>query len=586
MLALFLSAALASVFDQDLGVVLSPGASPLTANGISAPTVVWDPDDQLFVMFFETKTDASTAGGCAAGKWSIGAASSVDGVTWDVWDQPVVSPTPGTPYACVAAHPAAVYDNGQFHLWFKAEQGTAVVGTPAWGTTNYAGVGYATVDVRLDDKTSEIAAIDAQINALEAARDQAVLDYSDTLVQYEADLNAQSDEFACLSTAPVCAPCTSSRLAASRTGFGTRTATRPFCQDFGFVVPSDLTLTTSGLYVYGSAVLAWDGGTCTKSRFFGVTSFSCTVAPGTSVTTRSSSLAVTNVGIGTVSGSVTLAANNVQDVSGLILSDLQTLLAYTSVPNITQTASRLPGWITRLNTMFNWLNTAPVTPDEAFLRTETDVVRTEAQALQALITSTATQVADLQDDRNALLAYVPGVDASVMSGVALQLNSTFGYPSVAKIGGDWVMMLQQYPDLYRASGTQPDAFTLDVAPVVTAGTVAWADTEVFEPSLYCADDPVFPYVSWLAGRTVVGGLFSTAGASDAISDDGLAWLLTTLADFTWTDNNDYRHFDVVADDTGELRMYWIKRVGGLNEVHLKSTTTTWVAADTRARVCP
>ncbi|MCB9697580.1 MAG: hypothetical protein H6738_12435 [Alphaproteobacteria bacterium] len=584
--------ALASVFTHDQGRVLDPASNPLTVNGIGAPTVAYDEDDDLFVMFFETQIDPSTADGCSVGHWAIGAASSPDGVTWTIWDDPVVAPTPGTPYACVAAHPAVVFDGGVFHLWFKAEQGNAVAGSPPWGTANYAGVGYATVDVALDDKTADIAAIDAQITALQDTLDAQVLDYDTSLAQYDTDVRGQGDEFACVSpSAPVCGPCSSVSLSASASN-NTVTDTRTFCQGYAFTVPTDVTSTPSALY--SSATLSWTttGGTpqtCTWSWLVGVP-FSTTCSAG--ITRGTSSVTVSTVAlqsyafIGTQASSVTLPATNAQGVSGGLLDYLTTLQVQTAIPDADAVSGLLPGWISQLQSMETWLSTPPVTPDESLLLVETQAVLADAQALQLAISDTATEVAALQAERDVLAAYTQTVDATVLNGVALAIDTTFGYPSVAKLGSTWVMLFQDYPDLYRATASSPDAFTLDANPVITAGTVSWASTEVYEPSMLCTGDLLLPYGTWVAGRRRLGGSFSLGGASDASSSNGIDWFLNLTADFLWANVDSYRHFDVITDDRGELRMYYVQRVGGVNEVHLKSTTTIWPSTGTANRVCP
>jgi hypothetical protein len=583
-----------SVFDEDFGRVIDPASSPVTANGIGAPTVAWDPNDETFVMFFETRVGAATPQ-CPAGTWGIGAASSADGVNWDIWDQLVVTPTAGTPYACVAAHPATVWEGGVFHLWFKAEQGTGAT-EQGWGTNNYSGVGYGTIDLSLDDKSADIAAIDAEMQALEDIVDQAVLDLDTTLTQLEASILAQSDEFECVPTAPICAPCNDVFLAGIQSGAGTVTNRRDFCQPFAFVLPTNLNAT--GLTVPGDQIrLEWDeagGGNhfCRERLIGGIQTMTCNGGdiPGTTVVTADSyvELQVRSSGNWVVVGSANLSASNAQTTTGDVLDGITALQAFTSIPDDAGVFPLVPAFRADLLDLINWLNLAPVTPDETLLRAELVAARAEARDVRQLISTTNTQLAALQAERDDLVAYTQYVSPSIQSnGVALQLNQVFGYPSVAKIGNEWVMVLQQYPNLYRASGASPDAFTLDADSIIDAGAVSWANTEVFEPSLYCAvTDPSFPYRTWLAGRAIVAGTLSTAGASDAISSDGLTWLLNTTADFLWGDINDYRHFDVVSDASGSLRMYWVKRVGGVNEVHLQATDPTWIATDTLNRDCP
>jgi hypothetical protein len=139
--------------------VLEPdlsGAHPWMENSVSAPTVVYDPLRDRFIMVFETRILDPIDGaavGCPQGLWGLGLAESPDGVTWTVSSSPLVEPVPGsgTYFSCVAAHPSAVFEtppaNGSIIIWFKSEQDTAAQATcgtaaePAWGCDQYTGVG-------------------------------------------------------------------------------------------------------------------------------------------------------------------------------------------------------------------------------------------------------------------------------------------------------------------------------------------------------------------------------------------------------------------------------------------------------------
>jgi hypothetical protein len=97
-------------------------------------------------MAFETRLTGDVPE-CPVGRWAIGLARSRDGRTWTVDSAPLVSPTTGTYYSCVAAHPALHFDGRKFRLWFKAEQMLNVCANgataPAWGCGRYTGIGYA-----------------------------------------------------------------------------------------------------------------------------------------------------------------------------------------------------------------------------------------------------------------------------------------------------------------------------------------------------------------------------------------------------------------------------------------------------------
>ncbi len=137
--------------EPDFGIFPGWSLSPTGwyANGVGSPTVIRRANHNDYIMFFESQLASSDAA-CPAGLWGIGIATSTNGWDWNVGDIPVVTPTPGTYYRCVAAHPNVIIDdNGtDVHLYFKAEQGLDACDTttPAWGCERYAGVGYRMLD--------------------------------------------------------------------------------------------------------------------------------------------------------------------------------------------------------------------------------------------------------------------------------------------------------------------------------------------------------------------------------------------------------------------------------------------------------
>ncbi len=128
-------------------VLPSPGTH--YATGAGAPSVVWDPANGQFVMFFESRFgDWGDTPGCAkAGDvlWGVSRATSPDGLTWSVDAAPVLEPLPGSYYGCVVAHPDVLFDGNTWHMYFKAyQEDTACdVSMPAWGCYEVVGVGYA-----------------------------------------------------------------------------------------------------------------------------------------------------------------------------------------------------------------------------------------------------------------------------------------------------------------------------------------------------------------------------------------------------------------------------------------------------------
>jgi hypothetical protein len=120
-----------------------------------SPSVVsfqpWDyaqflrPDD-ISLLVYETQTEAPSAG-CPAGRWGVGLAFKQGGNNGDLYEDlgAIVTPTAGTYYSCVAAHPTIVelsnvqVQNGQTWLvYFKAEQDCTGQGASC---ERYTGVG-------------------------------------------------------------------------------------------------------------------------------------------------------------------------------------------------------------------------------------------------------------------------------------------------------------------------------------------------------------------------------------------------------------------------------------------------------------
>lgn len=104
------------------------------------------PDARISLMVYETQVEAASTE-CPAGKWGVGLAFRLFGNNGSLYEDlgPIVEPTDGTFYSCVAAHPTIVelsdvqVANGQTWLvYFKAEQDCTGLGT---GCERYTGVG-------------------------------------------------------------------------------------------------------------------------------------------------------------------------------------------------------------------------------------------------------------------------------------------------------------------------------------------------------------------------------------------------------------------------------------------------------------
>ena len=125
----------------DQGFILAAPATGPFAGGVGAPTVDYDARTGTYAMYFESPTPTLPAECDTA--YAIGRATSSDGVNWVVDAEPVLGPdlgTPGSPFHCVAAQPAIVFDGATWHLFFTMASEPVAEGQPNTST----GIGYAT----------------------------------------------------------------------------------------------------------------------------------------------------------------------------------------------------------------------------------------------------------------------------------------------------------------------------------------------------------------------------------------------------------------------------------------------------------
>ena len=604
-LGLVISSVQAQTWTDEASGVLVAEPGTITANGVGSPSVVWDPVVERYVMFFETRTGAATAD-CTGGTWSIGIASSDDGLSWDVWPDAVVSPTAGTPWRCVAAHPTAVYDNGTYHLWFKAEQGlnACAAGNNAWGCNNYSGIAHAVVDVDLDDKSAEIDAVEADIEALEAA--QPPLDaFADALAAYEADLLASTSEFACSATPVpgICAPCDQFTVTTTKAA----PANHQFCQPYKFAIPPIVTITNGGagsnLITLTITPTVGNALTCyyrKKGAVYRLDASAGGTADGVCVggTPQGAEVEVSSLRMIVAGGSnntptVTMPLNATNDAQQVYTSELldafDALEAELASGDAEAVFDLLPSFQDDLQALVTWFGPyVPADPEKTILEADGQLLLDQAGQLDFDLANWVADLDLLEGELADLLAYEQDVDViSLLSQVGLPINKVFGYPAAMKRGNTWVLMYQDYPNVWRATSTSPDGpFVVDAAPVMSAGTVTWAMTEVFDPTLVCNGDPLFKYGVYFGGRSVTAGAFTSGGISDGVSTNAATWLLNTASQyFSWNNVNDFRHFDVIRASDGEHRMWYTDKVNGLVQVNVSSTTAAWDDARSTQRVC-
>ncbi len=171
-------------------------------------------------------------------------------------------------------------------------------------------------------------------------------------------------------------------------------------------------------------------------------------------------------------------------------------------------------------------------------------------------------------------------------------DKAFGFPSVVKVDGTYNMMLATYPSFYLATALAPEGpWTTQVNPVMEPGVIAWASTEVYNPSLVCEGDtaplPPYEFSNFFGGRTTDGmwGPITDGGVGEAISTNGTNWFLGTTP-FTFSDDTSWRHWEAVRAGSAYLLYFSEKDAQGRNNIGLAATGDEWSDADVATDICP
>lgn len=175
---------------------------------------------------------------------------------------------------------------------------------------------------------------------------------------------------------------------------------------------------------------------------------------------------------------------------------------------------------------------------------------------------------------------------------ALAITENFGMPRVIRRAGMFEMMVMIPPDAWMASGVASSAFTLDAAPVMSPDPgLSWAVDELFNGSLVCDDDPVFPYAAFVGGKdTGPFGTIFEGGWGKAISANSDTWFLGADPYFSWVGDSEWRHWDVLRldDPAGVEYLVWYdeKDASGQNQVRFASTIAVWDPMNIHTKDCP
>ncbi len=140
MLGIAAASAATPFFDHGL-VLEAPSEGPF-AEGINAPTVIYDPAEARYHLYFEHPGGEDDIPGRCGVYGRIGHAWSDDGLSWAFTEAPVLTPLEDSYYSCGVSQPAVLQVDGTWHMWFKAD-----ADPPEDGATNeHRGIGHATSD--------------------------------------------------------------------------------------------------------------------------------------------------------------------------------------------------------------------------------------------------------------------------------------------------------------------------------------------------------------------------------------------------------------------------------------------------------
>lgn len=562
----------------DSSAIFQGQPGTFTANGVGAPSVVWDPAVQRYVMAFETRTGAADAA-CPEGYWSIGLAVSDDGYDWELWPNPVVSPTQGRPWSCYAVHPSLLRDtDGTYHLWFKAGQRTDACAnnTPTWGCALQPGIGKVSGIVDLDDKSAEIAAATAQRDALQQEIDLVVADV-DAAASTFMPLLTNSTALECVDYADVCSPCHSFELEVTHVPGGPVVRTQQdLCQAFDFTVPGQINVS--------SGAAGQQGSNRAYLRFSGLHSNALCTYKGTSDKPLDAYLQRVGQGNCDVPSNAHWVELEVVGSS----NSFPSTTAYVVLNATNQQTWQGPGY----QTLASLAAAASAGDEMAMVHAEAalvvlddlrdelaglsgpDVSSLDAAAaqLEAALVQALAEYDALDAQRQVVLAelavlqaYQPSVQLSGIADLSLR-ETRASFPTVVKVGNTWHMQVQVKRNIRAATSTNGQNFTISSLGTIANNLAFWSTTELLSPSLLCDAPGSRRFQSVVIGRetltNIPGDPVAVGAVGDATSSDFLSWLfnVTPWANSGFVGNEQWRHVDVLRQ--GSAYRIWLTDING------------------------
>ena len=183
----------------------------------------------------------------------------------------------------------------------------------------------------------------------------------------------------------------------------------------------------------------------------------------------------------------------------------------------------------------------------------------------------------------------------IASSPVLSFSGPGGHPSFVKDGNNFKLLYQRYPDIYRTQSTNINSFSTGLvtfdASYDWAGneSVGWEYDEFKSPSVLCDDSVAFPFAAWVGSVDTNFGEVVAGGWGKAISSSGASWDLSTSAIETWSDDDSWRHWDMLRLTTGDYLVWYSKKdSSGDSAIYFGGTPTnlSFNNSDVESRICP
>lgn len=176
---------------------------------------------------------------------------------------------------------------------------------------------------------------------------------------------------------------------------------------------------------------------------------------------------------------------------------------------------------------------------------------------------------------------------TVRSTPVVDIDIDMGFPKFVNQGSTKYILLSRRPDVFVASSPVFSDFSLDPDPVITPGLVTWGQDEMFNPSVVCQDSISFPLASYPGGRNLDGFSILGAGWGKALASTPSSWFLGASPYFEWSDDDQWRHWEVSRLSTGEYLVYFSEKdASGNPRIRLATTTPSWAGVDIAGKSCP